>query len=134
MTTKQRRNASARYREERWRREDEAGKLLDAVPVLSELCIEIEERTSEDAGPPITHIKRFVLEHSSAHFEIPCSERKCEGGGYDITRDVMHALRRGMTHFEGETFCIGTVNGEPCQRTMHWNATAAYHDQAEVAA
>lgn len=134
MNPRRRNTNSMRYREERWQREDQAGKLVAAIPALSALRMDVEERTGEEVGPPIHHTKHFLLEHASAHVELPCTERKCEGGGYDITHDVLKALHAGETRFEGEAVCNGLIGDRSCERSLHWSATAAYDkDQADAA-
>jgi hypothetical protein len=134
MNSRRRNTNATRFREERWQREDDAGKLVAAVPTLTALRMSVVEKTGEDVGPPINHTKHFLLQHASAHVELPCTDRKCEGGGYDITHDVLRALRAGETKFEGDAACNGMIGERNCERTIRWTATAGFDkNQADAA-
>ncbi len=134
MRTKQRRTESLRRREERWQREDEANRLTEEVPNLSSLSIEILEQSTESGQPPTRYVRRVPVESAPALFEIPCSEQKCEDGGYDITRAVMNGLRAGESQFEGTINCSGSLPEQLCSRSLRWVVKAAYVAQRADAA
>lgn len=116
--------AAKRFADRR-RREDEAPRLIAEVPELASLNVEISERRG-DAPAESTHVRRIVVASAPAHFEIPCSEPTCEGGGHDLTDAIMRALRAHQTKFAGDDVCHGTLAGEPCGRTLRYAATATY--------
>ncbi len=134
MKTKQRRTEALRRREERWQREDEARRLLEEVPSLSSMSIEIQEQSDEAGHPPTRYVRRIHLDGAPALFEIPCSDRKCEDGGYDITSAVLDGLRARRPFFEGTVPCYGHLPDHPCTRQLHWFVKASYRDQQADAA
>jgi hypothetical protein len=105
MISRNRRKELAQHVLERRRREDEAPRLRAEVPALARLSLAVEERT--DGGPcaGTGHIRRFVVEHAAALFEVPCGANACDGGVHDLTAGVMRELRRGTTRFEGGADC-----------------------------
>jgi hypothetical protein len=115
---------------ERRRREAEAPRLLAQVPDLSLLRLEIEERRDSHALPETAHVKRVVLEHAPALFVMPCMDRACRDGGHDVTAEVMHALHQKKTAFSGNDACAGQTGSAPCQRVLHYVATAEYGTKA----
>lgn len=110
----------------RRQREDDAARLLDKVPNLKRLALHIEERPLGPEGPPVRHIRHVVVERAPALFEIPCSERGCHGGGHDLTRRVLRALRGGKAEFSGKHRCSGEIDGAECQVEICFEAEATY--------
>lgn len=111
---------------ERRRRESEAPRLLASAPTLKLLELVIEERRDGRTLPETTHKKRVVLEHAPALFAMPCMDRACRDGGHDITAEIMHALAKKQTTFSGEDPCNGQTGSAPCQRVLHYTATAEF--------
>jgi hypothetical protein len=115
--------------EQRRLREDEAPRLRDQIPAVEELTILIEETTRDGVGAT-THKRRIVVDSAPALFEIACSDRDCIDGGFDITDQMMGALRSGKPIIEGEMTCSGTVADAPCSHTIQYTARAAYDSKA----
>ena len=132
MKTKRRRTEALRRREERWQREDEAKRLLEEVPSLLTMSIEIQELSDESGHPPTKYIRRVPLPAAPALFEVPCSEHKCEDGGYDITAAVLDGLRAARATFEGTVYCAGNLPEHPCSRRLHWMVKATYDEAQEA--
>lgn len=122
-----RRNKDAANRfAERRRREDEAPRLAAEVPKLESLRLDVEERRPGVVSAEVSHIRRVVVAHAPALFEVPCSDPSCQDGGHDLTRPIMRALRSGETKFEGEDVCLGSVGNASCERILRYVATATY--------
>lgn len=121
-----------RRREERWQREDEAKRLIEEVPNLSKMSIEIRELSEESGHPPTKYTRRVPLPAAPALFEVLCSDRKCEDGGYDITAAVLDGLRSGKESFEGTIRCYGHLPEQPCSRRLHWIVRATYDEAQEA--
>lgn len=123
-----RRNAERDERTlQRHEREDSAGKLLQKVPDLLTLSLAVQESRPEAGTGASQYIRRIVVEHAPALFEMPCSYAYCKDGGYDVTREVLDALSARKTNFEGESSCRGT-SGQTgdCARVLHYVGTATY--------
>jgi len=105
----------------RVRREQAAGKLSRLSPGLTSLSLAIHEELPEGGLSGVRYIRRVVVEHAFALFEMPCTHTHCEGGSYDVTREVLASLRDGATRFEGHSSCLGG-----CGRRLHFVATAEY--------
>jgi hypothetical protein len=71
-------------------------------------------------------IRHFVLANASARFEIPCGEEKCEGGGHDVSHEVLSRLRAREPAFSGRNNCGGMVKDRGCDRTLRYAALAEY--------
>ncbi|WP_146651975.1 hypothetical protein [Labilithrix luteola] len=119
------RDAANRFAERR-RREDEAPRLLAEAKNLASLKLELEERRSGVVSAEVSHIRRVVVEHAPALFEVPCSDPSCHDGGHDLTRPIMAELRAGATRFEGEDVCYGQVGNVPCERLLRYVGIATY--------
>lgn len=129
----QRSNPAALRAAARREQEDAAPRLLSVVPTLKSLALTLEERRrsadgstggQSDAG---SHIRRVVVEHAPAMFQIPCGNRACQDGGHDLTREILHALRSGQVTFEGDDACNGaTVSGQPCELLLRYRAQASF--------
>jgi len=111
---------------ERRRKEDEAPRLANRVPLLESLKLEIEERRPGAISSDVQHVKRVVVDSAPALFEITCCDRSCKDGGHDVTRAIMSELERGSTAFEGEDTCHGALGGATCSRVLRYKAVATY--------
>src|SRR5437868_1998962 len=92
---------------ERRRREDSAPRLLTEAPNLESLKLEITERTEHSVNADVAHVRKIVVEHAPALFEIPCTDHACIDGGHDLTRQILHSLHQRLTSFEGDDTCRG---------------------------
>ena len=110
----------------RERREQAAGKLLQKVPQLTSLNLEIRETRPNSAMNETQYIRRVVVEHAHALFEMPCSYSSCDNGGYDVTQEILSSLASRTARFEGECACRGSCGGECCSRVLRYVATATY--------
>ena len=124
MWTGRRRQEALTRATERRAREDSSPRLRDEVPSLDALEIEVIE--SRFGAPEISHIRKVVVEHAPALFEMACGDRKCVGGGHDVTRQILAALKRGERTFVGEHVCGGTVAPDACQRVLRFSVRAEY--------
>ena len=125
MKRGQRRHAQDRARE-RWTREDAAARLADEITDLTQLVLEIEESLGASVIDSAHYVRHILVEQAPAHFELPCSDTKCDGGGHDLTQTVMDALRAGETEFKGESACGGQSGTDPCRRVLRFTARATY--------
>ena len=122
-----RRNNEATERHaERRRREDEAPRLATEAPKLDGLRLDLEERRPGVVSAEVSHIRRVVVAHAPAMFEVPCSDPSCNDGGHDHTNGIMRALRNGDEKFEGEDTCLGQVGNASCERILRYVGTATY--------
>ena len=126
MRNPKKRSEASLLATERRQREDEAPRLRDEVWHLDELSIEISEFRFGGTLLAARYTRRIVIDHAPALFEIPCSEDRCIGGGFDLTHDVMQALRSRSARFEGEDVCGGQVGSGPCGRVLRYVAHARY--------
>ncbi|MEM1030270.1 MAG: hypothetical protein AAGN82_07970 [Myxococcota bacterium] len=126
-----RRNTEAAKRAaDRREREDAAERLSDAIPTLGDLTLHIEERRLDRDEIEVSHTRRVVVARAPAHFEMGCSDRRCDGG-HDVTPTVMKALRAGQTAFSGKHACCGQSKHGPCKLELHYDAVASYADAAQ---
>ncbi len=109
-------------------REDAAGLLLERVPALTALSIEMHEAPDGDRSNDTCYTRRVVLEHASSLFEVRCSNTHCDEGVYDLTSDLLAALEAGLGRFEGGCACSGA-----CSRVLRYVATATYAPRHEAA-
>lgn len=114
---------------ERRQREDDAPRLRQEVRQLASLAIEIAEYRSAGTALAARHTRRVVVEHAPALFEIPCTEERCRGGGYDLTYEIMRALKAKRTLFDGQETCSGQLGSGECGRTLRYTAHATYADE-----
>lgn len=119
------RDAANRFAERR-KREDESPRLVAEVPNLESLRLEFEERRPGVISAEVSHIRRVVVEHAPALFEVPCSDPSCTDGGHDLTNGIMRFLRRGEEKFEGEDTCLGQIGNTSCERILRYIGTATY--------
>jgi hypothetical protein len=117
--------AAARF-DERRRREDAAARLLDQVPSLRSLRLDLVEH--EHAGGPVAmkHVRHIVVARAPSLFVLLCGDHDCQDGGFDITREVLQELRTGATTFAGDKDCRGTRHGDICRRRLHYTGHASY--------
>ncbi len=118
---------------DRWRRQDEAARLRDRMPEVDSLTIALEEHEADDE-PPVSHVRLVPVESAPALFEIPCTDKDCSGGVYDITQEVMSALQHHRKRFEGTQQCTGTSHDQPCARKLRYVGVARYRDKVEAQA
>jgi len=114
----------------RGQREAAAGKLLQRFPEVTSLDITVHEARPEGCVSDSHYIRRIVLEHAPALFEVPCSYPSCEDGGYDITRDVIDALGARDPKIEGEKACRGRCGALDCTRVLRYVVKVTYRDRA----
>ena len=115
-------------RVQRVQREAAAGKLLQRFPEITSLDIVVHEARPEGCVSDSHYIRRIVLEHAPALFEVPCSYPSCEDGGYDITHDVLEALAAKDPKIEGEKACRGRCGSLDCTRVLRFVVRVAYRD------
>ena len=107
-------------------REDAAGKLLQQIPDLASFDVAIHETRQGGCVVDTHYIRRVVVAHAPALFEVTCSDHHCEDGGYDMTREVLFALASRQTRFEGRQACAGRCGAIDCTRVLRYVATATY--------
>jgi hypothetical protein len=93
---------------------------------LKQLTLEVEESLDAVVIDAARYVRHILVERAPAHFELPCSDAKCTGGGHDFTRRIMAALRAGETEFAGESACRGNCGSEPCRRVLRFTARAEW--------
>jgi len=133
MWNRRHQTQAARSHQERRQREDEAPRLTREVRQLAALDIEIVEYRAGGAAFVARYTRRVVIQHAPAHFEIPCSNERCSGGGYELTPEIMHALRARRAVFDGQAACSGSVGSGDCGRSLHYFAHASYIGDATAA-
>ena len=129
MSYRRKTDASARF-DERMKREDEASRLLEQVPQLQTMRIELAEYTHDGHSPIVSHVRHIVVGRAPALFHILCGDRDCVDGGFDVTREILQKLRAGATSFEGKQDCNGTRHGDMCQRRLQYTVQATYSEAA----
>ena len=117
-------------RVQRVQRESAAGKLLTRFPDVTSVDIAVHEARPEGCVSDSHYIRRIVLEHAPALFEVPCSYPSCEDGGYDITRDVIDALANRDPKVEGERPCRGRCGALDCTRVLRFVVKVTYRARA----
>jgi hypothetical protein len=115
--------ANAARREDRLRQEAGATKLRKEVPSLSILRIAVTELGMLTHQK---HMKHVVVGSAPALFIFHCGDELCEGGGHDVTSNVLYSLRALRTEFTGQHSCDGTVGCSPCRRSIEFRAFAEY--------
>ena len=111
---------------ERWQREDTAARLHEKVPTLTGLKIDFVERTGSSALGATRHARHVQVATAAAHFEIPCNDPDCSGGGHNLTTEILRGLARGASEFAGEHACAGTAKVGPCERVLGYTVHASY--------
>jgi hypothetical protein len=119
------REAELRFNERR-KREDEARRLIQQVPKLRSLKLEVEEQRGTSALAETKHVRVIVVERAPALFLLPCGDRDCRDGGHDVTDAVLRGLQSESQRFEVEDACIGNIRGAECGRIVRIVAKATY--------
>lgn len=110
----------------RRQRENEAKRLHDVVPELESLTIAVEERRAEETQTEVAHLRRIVVDHAPAVFNLPCCDRHCDGE-HDLTRRILRGLRDGKDRIEGHDRCEGHNKEGDCPLELRFIANATYH-------
>jgi hypothetical protein len=126
MMNRRRKNEAAQRFAERKQREDEAPRLQEAVPALATLRIVLEHRKKQNGEVLSSHTRLVVVPRAPALFIVPCADRDCADGEYDITRAMMTQLANGETTFDGDDECHGLRHGSTCHHQLHFQASASY--------
>ena len=92
--------------------------------------LEVEEFTAEGTCALFSHTRIIVVARAPAMFEVPCSERDCDGI-HSLTRDLLRGLRASAENIEGEGECFGVRGNAPCRRRLHYRATARYAEPTD---
>lgn len=110
------------------RREREAAQplLSSEAPGLVSLNIQFDEHVSMSA-PVVSYVRRVVVPVARAHFEVGCGDPSCNGGGHDLTYEIVRALRDRKHEFSGEDACRGSIGTASCPRVLRYRATAEYN-------
>ena len=117
--------AAERYRE-RQQRENDAPRLADEVPGLDSLRLSIAFKSGDGSAQP-SHARVVVVQRAPALFWVPCANKDCKHGGYEITRPVLDALKAHKTTFTGSAHCSGeTANGDRCNGELQYEGTATF--------
>ncbi len=119
---------TSQARKDRWKREDEAPRLKELTPKLRSLKFQLEEFAN---GRPILgtgRVRHIPVDQASQLFEIPCTDPRCDDGGYDVTRQVMQGLRETQSQFEGADTCDGYVGDRPCGRVLKFVVLADFDE------
>lgn len=113
-------------RAERWRREDEAPRLLERAPSLQTLALSLKEMRAEYKVTGTERTQHVIVARAAALFTIPCSDPSCQDGGYDITPQVLSFLRLKHSSFAGVVECRGMVGNNDCRCSLSFVARASY--------
>ena len=117
--------AAERYRA-RQQRENDAQRLSEAVPSLETLRLSIAFKNGDGSAQP-SHARVVVVQRAPAIFWVPCANKDCKHGGYEITRPVLDALMARKTTFTGTAHCSGEqANGSRCEGELQYEGTATY--------
>lgn len=126
MNIHRRKSEAAERAAERRSREDAAPRLKDRAPSLTSLKLEVEESHDTVGTGEQKHVRHVVVERAPALFVIPCGDRSCDGGGYDVTNAVLRAVEAQEARFTAEDRCHGMVGNVPCGRSLRVVGTATY--------
>ena len=116
---------SGRRAAERRERENNAKRLTELVPELEELTLHIAELRAGANEPEVVYIRHIVVGRAPALLELPCSNRRCDGG-HDVTGQVLRALRQHRTEFVGTHVCDGQYGDGECDLELRFEAEASY--------
>jgi hypothetical protein len=126
MFSRRRMSQAAERAKERREREDSSTRLLEACPDVSNLQLDVTEYFGERRTIAGKHVRHIVVAHAPALFLIGCSDSSCQDGGYDLTSEILRALKARQTRFEGEQSCCGHVGSAECRRVLSFVALATY--------
>jgi hypothetical protein len=119
---------ASRAAAERRQREDSAPRLRAEVSALETLKLQLEELRQGASVPETVHVKHVAVEHAPALFHLPCLDSSCEGGGHDVTSQILAALRSKKARFQGEHACNGMTRAVGCTRVLRYVGHATYTD------
>ena len=117
--------AAAKRSKERREREDSARRLQELVPNLDSLRLEIEESREGQSWVEVRHTRHIVVGRAPALFDLPCSDRHCDGS-HDVTKQLVNALAARRKRFEGRHRCGGHAKHGDCELELHFVAEAEY--------
>jgi hypothetical protein len=100
------------------------------APGLASLKLELHETAGERKVLDSTRIQHVIVPRAAALFQIACGDPGCQDGGFDVTADVLRALRHESTHFDGEASCFGSVGYRPCERILKYHGVAEWRNGA----
>lgn len=115
----------AQHRSERWIREDEAARVQHMAPNVAGLRFEFHESPGEGRVPDSTRFQHILVPRAAA-LQVGCSDAGCRDGGFDITAEVLRALRERKSDVSGESCCFGSVGDRPCERVLKFRAVAEW--------
>jgi hypothetical protein len=73
----------------------------------------------------MSYIRPIVVATAPAHFEVRCTEPKCDGR-HDLTQPILRAIRQSLDSCTGESSCGGIIGNVMCDRTLAYVAEATY--------
>lgn len=123
MIDRLKRAQAAQRSADRLRNEHEAVRLSTLFPSLSTLSIDLVDCAG---AARMKYKKHIVVASAPALFVMTCSDERCEGGGHDLTREVLHALRARHVAFAGEHSCEGMSGTAPCNHRLSYNLHASF--------
>lgn len=124
-----RRNSEAAERaKERRLKEDAAPRLAKEVPSLRTMRLSISFRRGDTIVSDASYVRVVVVANAPLLFEIPCSDSYCQGGGHQLTQQILEALKAKRTAFQGEVPCHGTVGSSAtrCTSALIYQVEATY--------
>ena len=114
-------------RRDRWEREDAAPRLKQLVPELESLRVSLVENRGAYSITGTKRVQHVKVDTASTHFEIPCGESSCQGGGHDLSQTLTPRLRNRKVEFSGSSECNGAIGGgHPCARRLEYSFEAKY--------
>lgn len=118
-------------RSDRWERENAAPRLKQLVPEIAALRLNLVEHRGDYPITGTRRVQHVMVDTASTHFEVPCGESSCQGGGHDLTHNVTSPLRSRRVAFKGSSECGGAIGGGyACARRLEYSFEAKYHDLA----
>jgi hypothetical protein len=120
---KSRRAQAAQRSADRLRVEQAATRLSTLFPDLATLSFDVVDI----AGASSTRYKKHIVVASApALFVLTCTDERCEGGGHDLTNEVLHVLRQRRTALTGEHTCEGTAGTALCAHRLTYDLHASF--------
>lgn len=122
------RNSEALERKkERQEREDSAPRLATEIPKLRTMKMSVTFTRGELSTQP-GHVRHVIVPRAPALFIVPCADRECKNGGYDLTDQVMQNLRSGREAFSGTCRCEGELGSAAarCGGELRFDAEATF--------
>jgi hypothetical protein len=108
------------------RRHDAAPLLRDVAPELKALRLTFDDaRPDQSSGR--AYARPVIVESARAHFEVRCLEPRCDGL-HDLTAAILRAIRERQTSASITSECNGTINNQPCTRTLVCVCEASYRE------